>query len=68
MPEGPVREFLVRVRAKPDPVPAAVRLRRWLKLGLRGFGMRAVAVEKLPAGPEATEAATDSAPHGLGEA
>jgi hypothetical protein len=40
--------MLVTIRALPDDAPAAVRLRRWLKLGLRTFGLRCVSVEEVP--------------------
>lgn len=32
--------FRLVVQALDDPVPAIVRLRRWLKTGLRSFGLR----------------------------
>jgi hypothetical protein len=36
------------IRALPDAeVPAAVRLRRWLKLGLRSFRLRCTEIEGL---------------------
>jgi len=47
--------YTVLVCALPDPdgAPAIVRFRRWLKSGLRAFGLRCVRCEPLdaPAGP-----------------
>jgi hypothetical protein len=35
-----VPRYRIVVEALPDDVPEPVRLRRWLKLGLRAFGFR----------------------------
>jgi hypothetical protein len=37
-------EFTIRIRALPDPdgVPAANRVRRWLKVGLQAFRLRSL--------------------------
>jgi hypothetical protein len=61
-------EYVVRLKALPDAVPAAVRLKRALKCLLRSFGLRAVRVEELPASPEATEGSPDAAGAVLDEA
>jgi hypothetical protein len=31
-----------------DPAPVAIRLRRWLKAGLRSFGLRVLSVRETP--------------------
>jgi hypothetical protein len=42
-------EFTLRVRVLPGEVPRAARVRRWLKLGLRYFGIvNAGFVDDLP--------------------
>jgi hypothetical protein len=51
----PAPEYRLRLRALPDRVPAAVRLRRLLKVLLRGYGFRALAVEEVPAEAPAHE-------------
>jgi hypothetical protein len=63
-PDGKPGPQAVRltVRPLPDDAPAAVRLRRWLKLGLRTFGLKCLSVEEVPNGspgtaPAALEAA-----------
>jgi hypothetical protein len=40
------------LRPLPNAVPAAVRLRRALKMLLRGFGFRVVRIEDAPRGAE----------------
>jgi len=52
--EAPVETYLVVVRASPGDAspPIAVRLRRWLKLGLRSFGLRALRIEPVATLPE----------------
>jgi hypothetical protein len=40
--------FRVLLRAQPGKVPATIRLKRFLKLALRAFGLRCVAVEEIP--------------------
>jgi hypothetical protein len=32
-------ETWLRIRVKPDDVPGAIRVRRWLKAGLRSYGL-----------------------------
>lgn len=32
-------DWPILIRPQPGPVPAAVRIKRWLKLGLRAFGL-----------------------------
>ena len=44
-------EYLLHLRAEPDAVEPAVRLRQLLKVGLRGFKLRAVSVEEVPTPP-----------------
>lgn len=41
------QEFLLRIRAEAGPVPPVIRLRRFLKLALRTFGLRVVSIEQL---------------------
>jgi hypothetical protein len=41
----------VTVEALPDPVPAASRYKRWLKLALRGFNLKAVDITPAPQAP-----------------
>jgi hypothetical protein len=43
-------EFLVALRAEGEGPPAVIRLRRWLKASLRGYGLRCVRAEEIPAG------------------
>jgi hypothetical protein len=43
--------FVVHVEALPDSVPAAVRIKGWLKRGLRGFGLKAVDSSPAPQTP-----------------
>ncbi len=38
----PPPRYLIVVEAIPDSVPAPARLKRWLKSGLRAFGLRAI--------------------------
>ena len=54
----PGPEFLVRLRSLPSSIPVAVRLRRFLKLALRMFCLRAAAIEPLPAETASCPAAT----------
>ncbi len=35
-------EFIVKVRVEKGNAPGIVRVRRWLKAGLRGYGLRCV--------------------------
>jgi hypothetical protein len=47
--DEPQQEYLIRLRALPDNVPATVRLRRLLKVALRSFKLRCtMAVEVQP--------------------
>ena len=39
--------FTLTVEALPDSAPAVIRLRRWLKMGLRAFGLRCTAAVEL---------------------
>ena len=55
--------FRLVLRSVPSPIPAVVRLRRFLKSALRAYGLRAVKVEAIEEnevnnGKEATESAT----------
>jgi hypothetical protein len=52
--------YIVQVRALPDPdgAPGIVRFRRWLKCGLRSFGLRCIAIEPHQAAPVPSPAAT----------
>jgi hypothetical protein len=43
--------YVMMLEAAGAGAPAPVRLRRWLKTALRGFGLRAVRVEQLQDGP-----------------
>ena len=52
----------VIIRALPDDAPASVRLRRWLKLGLRTFGLRCVSVEEVPIAASGLASAASCAP------
>jgi hypothetical protein len=45
--------FLLTVEAQPGPVPVPIRVRWWLKYGLRVCGLRCRAVAELP--PDRTE-------------
>jgi hypothetical protein len=38
------------IKPLPDEVPAAIGIRRWLKQGLRAFGLKCVSVEEVPNG------------------
>ena len=40
----PLEEWVVVVVPEGDGAPAAVRVKRWLKAGKRGFGLRCVLV------------------------
>jgi hypothetical protein len=64
----------ITVEALPDDVPAHVRVKRWLKLALRGFRLRAPAAASLrPAGkmkgvvPEGRGRHQKHATHGVQE-
>jgi hypothetical protein len=52
-PTGPPApaDYMLVVRVWPDEVPAGRRLARWLKLGLRAFGVRVLTLS--PVEPEA---------------
>jgi hypothetical protein len=53
MPEP--KDFRLRLRLERNPVPAAARLKRLLKLALRSFGFPCVQVEEVPPdGPQPT--------------
>ncbi|HVK11060.1 MAG TPA: hypothetical protein VM597_19985 [Gemmataceae bacterium] len=41
-------ESWLQIRVLPCDVPGAVRVRQWLKVGLRSFGVRAVRVSGVP--------------------
>jgi hypothetical protein len=43
-------EYVIHLRARPGPTAPAIRLRRLLKLALRGFGMICTNVAEIPAG------------------
>jgi hypothetical protein len=47
MPSGD-EQFVVTLRAEGAGPPAVVRLRRWLKFALRGYGLRCVSAVQLP--------------------
>ncbi len=47
MSKTPNQEFRVVVRAVGADGPAIIRLRRWLKQGLRSWGLVAVSVEEM---------------------
>jgi hypothetical protein len=42
-------EFVVTIRVLPARTPAAIRLRQWLKIGLRALGLKATRVEEVAA-------------------
>jgi hypothetical protein len=48
----PGERFTVVVEALPSDVPAIIRLRRWLKLGLRSLGLKNLSVTEQTAGPQ----------------
>lgn len=54
----PAERFIVEIVAEPSPagVPAVIRLRQWLKIGLRGLKLRALSVG--PGSPADTAAPT----------
>jgi hypothetical protein len=41
-------DYLVRLRPRGAGAPAALRLRRYLKLALRGFGLQCAGLRELP--------------------
>ncbi len=43
-------QYRVTLTFRADGTPAIVRLRRFLKMALRAYGLRAVKVEELPGG------------------
>lgn len=51
MPDPRPRYRLV-VQAQPDDVPAIVRLRRWLKAGLRSYGLRCTDAREIRPGDD----------------
>jgi hypothetical protein len=54
-------DFRLTLRALRDPVPAAHRLKKALKILLRSFGLKCVACEPVPSnGPQASPAAPDA--------
>jgi hypothetical protein len=76
MTDPAAADVRLTIRPLPDAeAPAAIRLRRWLKMGLRVFGLRCTAFEKVPAGAhqrpqaatEAIEAASGLAEESLAE-
>jgi hypothetical protein len=44
--------FRITLQAERSPVPAAVRLRRFLKAALRTYGLRATEVAEIPLSPD----------------
>ena len=46
-------DFVIRVRSLKSSIPEAIRLRRWLKIGLRAFHLRCI---------EATVIVTEQSP------
>jgi hypothetical protein len=58
----------VRVEALPDPdgVPAAQRVKRWLKLALRGFRLKATDISPAPP-PTPADPAGHAAGHAAGQ-
>jgi hypothetical protein len=55
-------DFRLTIRPGADAVPAIARLRRLLKMLLRGYGFRCVAIEELPASvaPSAQDERSDA--------
>ncbi len=51
-------DYHVILRPLPDTVPGVVRLRRFLKTALRGFGLRCVTVDEVPPPGPPTPSAT----------
>jgi hypothetical protein len=52
-PNDPLPVYLVRLQAQVSEVPPACRLRRGLKVLLRSFGLRCLAVQEVgPAKPD----------------
>jgi len=37
--------FIITIQAAPDDRPVAIRLRQWLKIGLRGMKLRCIRIE-----------------------
>jgi hypothetical protein len=56
------RDYVLRLVALPDGVPAAVRLRRALKTLLRAYRLRCVSVEEVQAPAPATISRRGKAP------
>jgi hypothetical protein len=38
---------MITIEIRPHPIPAATRLKRFLKLMLRGFGFKCIAVDEI---------------------
>lgn len=56
------KRFMIEIEALEDPVPAANRLRQWLKIGFRGLRLRCKSVG--PAAESADEGDDDGCPVG----
>jgi hypothetical protein len=65
VPDRPPERFRLTLAALPSTVPAAVRLKLWLKIGLRAFRLKCEAVEELtapapPANPQGAPPAPEA--------
>lgn len=59
---APRPRYRIELEARPDAVPAAIRLKRLLKITRRGYGLKCLAAEKLAdeqPRPPVTEEVTD---------
>jgi hypothetical protein len=55
-------DYRVTLRPLRDDVPAIIRLRRWLKRSLRGYGLRCLHVEEIVR-PDKTREEKENANH-----
>lgn len=48
MSDQPRERYRIEVEALPSGVPATVRMKRWLKIALRAFGLKCLRCEEIP--------------------